>query len=83
LRADLPDLMGKLRESGFQAEAWRPSAAAQTDTDRRGNLGERSSPQDGSRRDGRQPQNQQQQKNASRWAGEWQTSLDPAQESLT
>jgi hypothetical protein len=83
LRADLPDLVGKLRQSGFQAEAWRPTAAApQTGADRRGG-DDRSGQQDssGSRREGRQPQNQQQQRNPKRWDGEWQSSLDPAQES--
>ena len=84
LRADLPDLVGKLRQSGFQAEAWRPAAATQSDTGRRS--GSDASPSQehsqGARRDGRQQQPQQQQpKNQSRWAGEWKSSLDPAQES--
>jgi hypothetical protein len=82
LRADLPDLVGKLRQSGFQAEAWRPVLASQPDSSRRGGSDDRGDPQDspGARRDGRQPPNQQQHKNPSRWAGEWQSRLDPAQE---
>jgi len=84
LRADLPDLVGKLRQSGFQAETWRPAAAAQSDASRRsgsdGSTSQEHSP--GARRDGRQQQSPQQQpKNQSRWAGEWKSSLDPAQES--
>jgi hypothetical protein len=84
LRADLPDLVGNLRQSGFHAEAWRPAAAAQSDAGRRngsdGSPSEEHSP-DG-RRDGRQQQPQQQQpKDQSRWAGEWKSSLEPAQES--
>ena len=83
LRADLPDLVGKLRQSGFQAEAWRPASTA-SDAGRRG--GSDGSPYQehspGARKDGRQPQPQQRKsKDASRWAGEWQSSLDPAQES--
>ncbi len=82
LRADLPDLVGKLRQSGFQAEAWRPASTA-SDAGRRG--GSDGSPYQehspGARKDGRQPQPQQRQsKDPSRWAGEWQSSLDPAQE---
>jgi hypothetical protein len=84
LRADLPDLVGKLRQSGFQAEAWRPAAATQSDAGRRsgseGAPSQEHSP--GGRRDGRQPQPQRQpQKDQSQWAGEWNSSLDPAQES--
>ena len=83
LRADLPDLVGKLRQSGFEAEAWRP-AATLPDAGRRG--GSHGSPSQehspGARRDGRQQQ-QQQPKNQSRWAGEWKSSLDPAQEPYT
>lgn len=84
LRADLPDLVGKLRQSGFQAEAWRP-AATPSDAGRRG--GSDGSPYQehspGGRKDGRQQQPQQQQsKDQPRWAGEWQSSLDPAQETL-
>jgi len=86
LRSDLPDLVGKLRQNGFQAEAWRPAAGAQADTGRRSGsdaqLSQEHSP--GARRDGRQRQPQQQQsKNQSRWTGEWNSSLDPAQESRT
>jgi len=85
LRADLPDLVGKLRQSGFQAEAWRP-AATQPDAGRRsgadGSPCQEHSP--GARRDGRQRQPQPQQpKDRSRWAGEWKSSLDPAPESHT
>jgi hypothetical protein len=85
LRADLPDLVSKLRQSGFQAEAWRP-AVTQPDSGRRtgsdGSASQEHSPD--ARREGRQQQPQQQQsKDQSRWAGEWQSSLDPAQESHT
>jgi hypothetical protein len=82
LRADLPDLVGKLRQSGFQAETWHPNAANQADAGRRG--GSDGAPQERSpdgRRDGRQrPPQQQQPKNQTRWDGEWKSSLDPAQE---
>jgi hypothetical protein len=85
LRADLPDLVGRLRQSGFQAEAWRPPAAAQPDGDRRGGPDARSSQHQspGARKDGRQTPSgqQQQQKNQTRWAGEWNSTLDPVQES--
>jgi len=86
LRADLPDLVGKLRQSGFQADTWRPAAATQTDTGRRsgsdGSPSQEHSP--GARKDGRQQQPRQHEpKKQSRWAGEWQSSLDPAQESHT
>jgi hypothetical protein len=85
LRADLPDLVGKLRQSGFQAEAWRP-AAAESDAGRRsgsdGSPSQEHSP--GGRKEDRQQQpQQQQQKKQSRWAGAWKSSLDPAQESHT
>lgn len=81
LRMDLPDLVGKLRQNGFQAEAWRP--ATPPDAGRR--AGSDGSPrQDDSpdaRKDGRQQQSQQRQpKDQSRWAGAWQSSLDPTQE---
>jgi len=84
LRADLPDLVGKLRQSGYQAEAWRPASAAHTDSGRRDGSDSPSSQQDAAsgRRDGRRQQ-QQQQKNQSRWDGEWNASLAPAQESQT
>lgn len=81
LRTDLPDLVGKLRQSGFQAEAWHPGSSP-SDGSRRNGAENRGSQQDapGGRRDGRPRHNQQQPKNPSRWAGEWQR-LDPAQES--
>ena len=84
LRADLPDLVGNLRQSGFHAEVWRSATAAQSDAGRRngsdGSPSEEHSP--GGRRDGRQQRPQQEQpKDQSRWAGEWKSSLDPAQES--
>jgi hypothetical protein len=83
LRADLPDLVGKLRQSGVQAEVWRPSAA-QSDAGRRSGA-DGSAPQEhspGNRRDGRErPPLPQPPKNQSRWAGEWKSSLDPVQES--
>jgi hypothetical protein len=84
LRADLPDLVGKLRQTGFQGEVWRPAAGAQADAGRRNGsdapLSQEHSP--GGRREGRQRHPQQQQsKNQSRWAGEWESSQGPAQES--
>lgn len=84
LRADLPGLVGKLRQSGFQAEAWRPAAAAQPDAGRRGGAGDSPSQEHppGARKDGRQRQPQPEHpKNQSRWAGEWESRLGPAQES--
>jgi hypothetical protein len=80
MRSELPDLVGKLRQTGYQAETWRPAAPPQTDGERRS--GADSSPQQhstGGRRDGRQQQ-QQQQQNQPRWVGEWNMSLDPGQE---
>lgn len=80
MRSELPDLVGKLRQTGYQAETWRPAAPPQTDGERRS--GADGSPQQhsaGSRREGRQQQ-QQQQQNQPRWVGEWNTSLDPGQE---
>jgi hypothetical protein len=85
LRADLPDLVGKLRQSGFQAEVWRP-AAAQSDAGRRSGSDAAPSQEQspGDRRNGRQrPPLPQQPINQARWAGEWKSSLDPAQESHT
>jgi len=82
LRADLPDLVGKLRQSGFQAEAWRPTAGTLSDTGRRSTSDASPSQEQssGNRKDGRQrPPQQQQPKNQSRWAGEWKSSLEPAQ----
>jgi hypothetical protein len=81
MRSELPDLVGKLRQTGYQAETWRPAAPPQTDGDRKS--GADSSPQQhsaGGRRDGRQQQQQQQQQNQPRWVGEWNMSLDPGQE---
>jgi len=86
LRADLPDLVGKLRQSGYQAEVWRPAAAAQSDAGRRSGSDAAPSQEHspGGRREGRQRQPQQQQpENQSRWDGEWKSSLGPAQESQT
>jgi len=84
MRADLPDLLGKLRQSGFQAEAWRPAGNNQT-ADRMGPPSGRSSPHQSynGRKDGRQPgqQQQQQSRHRSRWAEEWKSRIDPAQES--
>ena len=85
LRADLPDLVGKLRQSGFQAEVWRP-AAAQSDAGRRNGSDAAPSQQQspGDRRNGRQrPPLPQQPKDQTHWAGEWKSSLGPAQESQT
>jgi hypothetical protein len=82
MRSELPDLVGKLRQAGYQAETWRPAAPPQTDGERRS--GADSSPQQhwaGGRRDGRQQQQQQQQQNQPRWVGEWNMSFDPGQES--
>lgn len=82
LRADLPDLVGKLRQSGFQAEVWRPAAAAQSETGRRGDPSASQEHSPDPRRDGRQRQAQQQHpKKLARWAGAWKSSLDPAKES--
>ena len=84
LRLDLPELVGRLRQSGFDAEAWRPGI--QSDTVRRSGSNGFARQEDapGSRRDGRQQQPQQQQsKDPSRWTGEWQSSLTFTQESLT
>jgi len=86
LRAELPDLVGKLRQSGFQADAWRPAATAESEDGRRtglnGSPSQERSP--GGRKEERQPQPQHQQsKKQSRWAGEWKSSLSPAQESHT
>lgn len=72
LRADLPDLVGKLRQSGFQAEAWRPAAATEPDTGRRsgshGSPSQEHSP--GGRKEGRQQQPQPEpSKKQSAWAG--------------
>ncbi len=82
MRNELPDLVGKLRQTGYQVEAWRPSAPPQSDGERRS--GTDSSPQQnwaGARRDGRQQQ-QQQRQNKPRWVGEWNAmSLGPGQES--
>jgi len=84
LRNDLPDLVGKLRQSGFQAETWRPSAPAREDASRRGGAdtppGSSQQHPGGARRDGRQQQKQQDQP---RWAGEWQLRTGPPQESST
>lgn len=82
LRADLPDLVGKLRQNGYQAEAWRPAAAAQANAGH-GGSSDTSSHQDSAfaGREGRQQQPRQQPKNQSRWAGEWNLNLDPLKES--
>ena len=82
LRSDLPDLVGKLRQSGFQAEAWRPSAASSFDSGRR-SAGDAPSYQEhssGSRRDGRQRPVSRSAKQQSGWSSEWTASLDAAQE---
>jgi len=85
LRSDLPDLVGKLRQSGVQAEVWRPTGATQSDAGHRSAAD--SAPfqdhQSGARRDGRQKQSEPEQpnKDRSRWSGEWQASLEPVQES--
>jgi len=84
LRADLPDLIGKLRQSGFQAETWRPAAASSPDAGRRSGTDTPSSHSDSAfaQRDGRQQQQSQRQaRQQSQWAGEWQASLAPTQES--
>jgi len=86
LRADLPDLVGKLRQNGFEAEAWHPASATSSDGGRRSSSD--SSQSQGNwteaRRDGRQRQSQPQEpqsKNQSRWAGEWKSTFGPALES--
>lgn len=81
LRADLPDLVGKLHQSGFQAEVWR-STDTQAVQGRRGQPGGSASQEHspGGRKDGRQQPHAQRSKDQSRRAGEWQSSLDRAQE---
>ena len=82
MRNELPDLVGKLRQSGYQAETWRPATSHQTDGERQ--RGADSSPQQqhsGGRRESRQQQQQQQQQNQPRWVGEWNMSFGPAKES--
>jgi len=85
LRNELPDLVGKLRQSGFEAETWRPAPLAQTDGGRRSGAdnsqGSSQQHSAGARKDGRQQQKHQQ--DQPRWVGEWQLSLDPAQETST
>lgn len=85
LRSELPDLVGKLRQSGFEAETWRPMPLAQTNGGRRNGAdnspGSSQQHSAGARKDGRQQQKQQQ--DQPRWVGEWQLSLDPAQETST
>ncbi len=86
LRSDLPDLVGKLRQNGFDAEAWRPSSGTTADAGR--GSSEAPPSQHGwgeARRDARQRQSQQQQqsRNQSRWDGEWNSRIEPAQESHT
>ncbi len=81
LRADLPDLVGKLHQNGFQAEVWRPTGG-QAVQGRRG-LPDGSTSQEhspGGRKDGRQQPHAQRSKDRSRRTGEWQSSLDRAQE---
>ncbi|MGD0364055.1 MAG: hypothetical protein ABSC93_24515 [Bryobacteraceae bacterium] len=81
LRADLPDLVGKLHQNGFQAEVWRPTGG-QSVQGRRG-LPDGSTSQEhspGGRKDGRQQPHAQRSKDRSRRTGEWQSSLDRAQE---
>jgi hypothetical protein len=81
LRNELPDLVGRLRQNGFQAETWRPQAPNEAASGRRA-ASEGSQSQDQSqhgRKGGRQPQ-QERRQNQSHWEGEWQCSLDPAQE---
>lgn len=83
MRGDLPDLVGKLRQAGYQAEAWRP-AGAQTEDHHGASNGWSAQQQfSGGRKDNRQPgqQQQQQSKQKSRRAGEWRSSLASAQES--
>lgn len=81
LRAELPDLVGKLRQNGYQAEAWRPAAAAQAESGRRNGSGAAPSQEhpQGADRDGRRRQPRQS-KNQSQWAGEWNATLDPTKE---
>lgn len=84
LRTDLPDLVGKLRQSGFQAETWHPGAIQAGGRGRSGAETPSDEHSPGARRDGRQRQPQpQNSKDQSRWDGEWKSRLDPAQESHT
>jgi len=85
MRADLPELVGKLRQGGFQAEVWRPAATAEA------NAGRKSSSdgapfhgqQPGSGKDGRQRQPQQPPQHEPGRTGEWEASLANAQECHT
>jgi hypothetical protein len=78
LRQGLSDLVGRLEQNGFRAEAWRPSAAVATvqstaATPQRStqfqNNNSGGQPQSGGSSQGRQ-QNNQQQSNRPRWVEE-------------
>lgn len=80
LRSELPDLVGRLRQSGFHAEAWRPPAvAASPDTEggrnTRGFAGSPEQQPGHGPGDHRQRQDQRKQQ---RWAGEWHAIFGPA-----
>lgn len=81
LRSELPDLVGKLRQGGFQAETWQPASAARTDHGQPDGSGAFSgSPQQhpgAGQRDHRQPEQE-----PARWTEEWNSSLEPGQESI-
>jgi hypothetical protein len=78
LRSELPELVGRLHQGGFQAETWRPAPPAQADSGRRSGAdgfgGSSQQHSGGARRDGRQQQN------PPHWAEAWNFSLESAEE---
>ena len=86
LRSDLPELLTRLRQSGFQAEAWRPAGAVEAGVAGRSPADLYGSAQDtreGWRQGRQQPQHPRQPRNSARWTGEWNASLDLTEESQT
>ncbi|HTX34665.1 MAG TPA: hypothetical protein VME43_06580 [Bryobacteraceae bacterium] len=86
LRSDLPELLTRLRQSGFQAEAWRPAGAVEAGVAGRSPADLYGSAQDtreGWRQGRQQPQHPRQPRNSTRWTGEWNASLDLTEESQT
>ncbi len=80
LRADLPELVGRLRQEGFAAESGR-APAGRADATRRADAREMSlqDPQSGGRRESRQRQPSR--ARPAEWSGEWRTRIDPIEES--
>jgi hypothetical protein len=75
LRSDLPDLVSKLRQNGFQAESWRPAASSETpDSGQRHGGGDFSSASQHGSADNRREHRQQPKPDQPRWAGEWNAS---------